>query len=95
MITCWMLSTLTALLSEMAALVLSIIVAMGVVPTDALRALALLVVLTALCSGSLGIVFLPLAIKVTEVEIPRIAIVGGLMICLLPWLLFLVGLLAR
>ena len=88
-ITCWVISTLTTLLSEITALVLTIVFASGVVPSDALRALAVLVVLTSLCSGTLGLVFLPLAVRTAQARIPRVAIVGALMICALPWLFYL------
>ncbi len=90
-ITCWVISTLTAMFSELAAVALVIGFESGLTPSDALRALAMLVVLTALFSGALGLIFLPLALRVADVNIPRTVSIVSLLVCLLPWLVYLMG----
>ncbi len=83
----WVISTLTAAMSELVALTL-VACDYFFTLTDPLRALTVLVAFTALFSGILGLIFLPFAVRVAEVDIPRVMIAGALFLCSIPPLFF-------
>ena len=86
----WVICTLTALLGELATVVLMVFQSF-MAPSPQLGALAVLIVLTSTLSGILGLAILPVVMRHGPETSPRPVVIISAVICGLP-LLLLIGL---